>query len=103
MTLWLILTIMTSVAAVLLSAPFIRRFGGPQADTAADIEVYRDQLKEIENELRHGLIDDTQADAAHIEIKRRALAVDGVEHSAVPRLSPNERSFAMICVAAIVV
>ena len=27
MTLWFILTIMTSVAAILLSAPFIRRFG----------------------------------------------------------------------------
>jgi cytochrome c-type biogenesis protein CcmH len=103
MTLWLILTIMTSVAAILLSAPFIRRFGGPQADTAADIEVYRDQLKEIENDLRHGMIDDAQADAARIEIKRRALAADRVEQSAMPRLSHSERSFAMICVAAIVV
>jgi cytochrome c-type biogenesis protein CcmH len=103
MTLWLILTIMTSVAAVLLSAPFIRRFDRPQADAAGDIEVYRDQLKEIESELRQGLIDDAQADAARIEIKKRALAADESQHSAPPKLAQNERSFAMMCVAAIVV
>jgi cytochrome c-type biogenesis protein CcmH len=103
MTLWFILTIMTSVAAILLSAPFIRRFDRPQADAAADIEVYRDQLKEVESELRQGLIDDAQAEAARIEIKKQALAADRMRQSHVPRLSQSERSFAMICVAAIVV
>jgi cytochrome c-type biogenesis protein CcmH len=103
MTLWLILTIMISVAAVLLSAPFVRRFGQSQSDVAGDLEVYRDQLREIENELRLGLIDDAQADAARIEIKRRALAADKIAQSAMPKLSQTERSFAMICVVAIVV
>ncbi|MBO0758917.1 MAG: c-type cytochrome biogenesis protein CcmI, partial [Bradyrhizobiaceae bacterium] len=103
MTLWLILTIMISVAAVLLSAPFVRRFGRPQSDVAGDIEVYRDQLREIENELRLGLIDNAQAEAARIEIKRRALAADQMAQSAMPKLSQTERSFAMICVVAIVV
>ena len=64
MTLWIILTVMTSAAAVLLSAPFIRRLDRPQAETAGDIEVYRDQLKEVESEQRQGLIDDAQAEAA---------------------------------------
>jgi cytochrome c-type biogenesis protein CcmH len=103
MTLWLILTIMISVAAVLLSAPFVRRFGQPQSDMAGDLEVYRDQLREIENELRLGSIDDAQADAARVEIKRRALAADKMAQSAMPKLSQTERSFAMICVVAIVV
>src|SRR5579883_2253667 len=103
MMLWLILTIMTSVAAVLLSAPFIRRFDHPPAETAGDIEVYCDQLKEVENELRHGLIDDAQAAAARIEIKKQALAADTTRQSYLPKLSQNERSFAMVCVAAIVV
>jgi cytochrome c-type biogenesis protein CcmH len=103
MTLWFILTVMTSVAAILLSAPFIRRFDRPQVDAAADIEVYRDQLKEVESELRQGLIDDAQAAAARIEITKQALAADRMGQPGVPRLSQNERSFAMICVAAIVV
>jgi cytochrome c-type biogenesis protein CcmH len=103
MTLWLIFTIMISVAAVLLSAPFVRHFGQPQLDVAGDLEVYRDQLREIENELRLGLIDDAQADAGRIEIKRRALAADKIAQSVMPKLSQTERSFAMICVVAIVV
>jgi cytochrome c-type biogenesis protein CcmH len=103
MRLWLVLTIMTSVAAVLLSAPFIRRTDRPRADTVGDIEVYRDQLEEIENELRQGLIDDAQAAAARIEIKKQALTASKSGQCAMPTLSQNERNFAMICVAAIVV
>jgi cytochrome c-type biogenesis protein CcmH len=103
MTLWIILTIMTSVAAVLLSAPFIRRFDQPQAESAGDIEVYRDQLKEVDNEQQQGLIDDVQAETARFEIKKRALAADKIERSVVPILSGGERSFAMICVTGIVV
>jgi cytochrome c-type biogenesis protein CcmH len=103
MTLWIILTIMTSAAAVLLSAPFIRRFDQPQAESAGDIEVYRDQLKEVESEQQQGLIDDLQAEAARLEIKKRALAADKIEQSVMPNLSGGERSFAMICVTGIVV
>ncbi|HSV22870.1 MAG TPA: c-type cytochrome biogenesis protein CcmI, partial [Xanthobacteraceae bacterium] len=85
MTLWLVLTIMTSAAAVLVSAPFIRRFDRPQLESAGDIEVYRDQLKEVENERRQGQIDDTQAETARIEIKRRALAADRLEQPMMPQ------------------
>ena len=103
MTLWLILTIMTSAAAVLLSVPFIRRFDRPQAELAGDIEVYRDQLKEVESELRQGLIDDTQAETARVEIKRRVLNTDRAEQPVLPKLSSDERNFAVICVTGIVV
>ncbi len=103
MTLWIILTIMTSVAAVLLSAPFIRRFDQPQAELAGGVEVYRDQLKEVESEQQQGLIDDVQAESARIEIKKRALATDKIEQPLVPALSVGERKFAMICVIGIVV
>jgi cytochrome c-type biogenesis protein CcmH len=102
MTLWLILTIMTSVAAVLLAVPIIRRFDR-QAEASGDIEVYRDQLKEVESELGQGLIDDIQAEAARIEIKRRVLTADSMEIAVMPKLSPVERNFALIGVAAIVV
>ncbi|HWN50512.1 MAG TPA: c-type cytochrome biogenesis protein CcmI [Xanthobacteraceae bacterium] len=103
MTLWIVLTIMTSAAAVLVSAPFIRRFDRRHAESAGDIEVYRDQLKEVESELRQGLIDDAQAEMARVEIKRRALAADRMERPALPKLSQDERNFAVICVTGIVV
>jgi cytochrome c-type biogenesis protein CcmH len=103
MTLWIILTIMTSAAAVLLSAPFIRRFDQPQAESAGNIEVYRDQLKEVDSEQQQGLIDDVQAETARLEIRKRALAADKIEQPVMPILSGGERSFAMICVTGIVV
>ena len=103
MTLWIILTIMTSAAAVLLSAPFIRRFDQPQAESAGDIEVYRDQLKEVEREQQQRLIDDVQAETARLEIKKRALAADKLTQPIMPNLSGGERNFAMICVIGIVV
>jgi len=103
MTLWLILTIMTSAAAIWLSAPFIRRFDRPQADAAGDIEVYRDQLREVETELRQGLIDETQAETARVEIKRRVLTAARSERPVRPKLSSDERKFAAIGVAAVVV
>ena len=103
MTLWIILTIMTSAAAVLLSAPFIRRFDQPQTESAGHIEVYRDQLKEVDDEQQQGLIDDVQAETARLEIKKRALTADKIQQPVMPNLSGGERSFAMICVTGIVV
>jgi cytochrome c-type biogenesis protein CcmH len=103
MTLWLVLTVMTSVAAVLVSAPFVRRFDRPRSGSAGDIEVYRDQLKEVESELQQGLIDDAQAETARAEIKRRALTADRMEQPALPNLSQGERNFAVMGVTGIVV
>ena len=39
------------------------------------MEVYRDQLAELERDLARGVIDDRQAQAARAEIGRRMLAV----------------------------
>src|SRR5258708_4103658 len=103
MTLWLILTIMTAAAAIWASVPLIRRFDRSQAESVSDIEIYRDQLQEVEHELRQGLIDDTQAEMVRVEIKRRILAADSSQRAVTPRLAGGERNFAVICIAGIVV
>jgi cytochrome c-type biogenesis protein CcmH len=103
MTLWLILTIMTAAAAIWASVPLIGRFDRFQAESVSDIEIYRDQLQEVEHELRQGLIDDTQAETIRVEVKRRILAADGLQQVVAPKLTGGERIFAVICVAGIVV
>jgi cytochrome c-type biogenesis protein CcmH len=103
MTLWLILTIMTSAAAVWLAVPLIRRFERPRGEAAGDIEVYRDQLQEVEREVREGLIDDAQSETARIEIKRRILAADRSRPGIMPGLSGAERSLALVGATGIVV
>ncbi len=103
MTLWLILTIMTAAAAIWASVPLIRRFDRSQAESVSDIEIYRDQLQEVERELRQGLIDDTQAEMVRVEIKRRILAADSSQRAVTRKLAEGERNFAVVCVAGIVV
>ena len=76
MTLWLILTILTAVAAFIIAAPFLRRKEGTSAPESG-VEVYKDQLAEIEREKEQGLIDEAEANLARVEIERRILAAAG--------------------------
>jgi cytochrome c-type biogenesis protein CcmH len=103
MAFWIILAIMASTAAALLSVPFIWRIDRPQAGAVSDIDVYRDRLKEVENEQRQGVIDDAQAEAARLEIVKFALAANKMERSVVPLLSGRERTFAALCATGILV
>jgi cytochrome c-type biogenesis protein CcmH len=103
MILWLVLTVMTSIAAVFISAPFIRRLERRQTASSSDVAVYRDQLKEVDKETALGLIDAVQAETAKTEIKRRMLAAGELDDAGLPPLSSGERSFAAIGVTGIVV
>jgi len=102
MTLWLVLTVMIAVAAVLVSTPFIRRFERSRLETAGTLAVYRDQLNAIDSEAAQGLIDEAQAESARLEIKRKVLAADRADEPARPALGPAERKFALTAVTAIV-
>jgi cytochrome c-type biogenesis protein CcmH len=102
MTTWLIQTIATSTVAVLLSLLILRRRDRPQAGLAGGIETYLDQLTRVESELRQGLIDDSAAEAARLEIRKRALAAS-TEQGVMPGPSAGGRNFALICVTGIVI
>jgi cytochrome c-type biogenesis protein CcmH len=101
MTLWLILTIMTSAAAVCLVVPLLRRAGPLRDETAGDIAVYRDQLQEVERDLGDGRIDAAQAETARTEIRRRILAA-GAPQPAGAGLSGRERSIVIVSATVIV-
>jgi cytochrome c-type biogenesis protein CcmH/NrfG len=62
MTLWLILTTMTSAAVVWLVVPLLRRSDRPQDEVAGDIAVYEDQLQEVARDLRDARIDAAEAE-----------------------------------------
>jgi cytochrome c-type biogenesis protein CcmI len=53
-------------------APLGRR--PKDAQSGNDVEVYRDQLDEIDRDLKVGLIGAAEAEAAHIEVSRRLIA-----------------------------
>jgi cytochrome c-type biogenesis protein CcmH len=76
MILGLILAAMTLFAGTMLLWPLLRRTPEQMPRAAYDLEIYRDQLEELDRDVARGLVPDDQADAARAEIGRRVLAAD---------------------------
>ncbi|MBT6116790.1 MAG: c-type cytochrome biogenesis protein CcmI [Rhodospirillaceae bacterium] len=77
MILWLLLALLTAACLAALLHPLLRGAKPAAAGRAShDIEVYRDQLAELERDCERGMISDRDATAARVEIQRRMLAAD---------------------------
>jgi cytochrome c-type biogenesis protein CcmH len=74
--LWLVLAGLMALALAFLIRPLSRSGRGAVRDSAYDIEVYRDQLAEIERDAARGAIEAPEAEAARVEVQRRMLAAD---------------------------
>jgi cytochrome c-type biogenesis protein CcmH len=70
--LWILIATMTAAAVLAVLWPLIRR--AKNTRSGSDIEVYRDQLDEIERDLKFGQIGAAEAEAARIEVSRRLIA-----------------------------
>ena len=91
MTLWISFALMTAVAALAILRPFWRP-ARISAEAPRDIEVYRQQLQEIDAELGRGMLSVADAEVARIEISRRILAAG--EHTA--QLAPMSGRSAIV-------
>lgn len=94
MILILLLVVMTAVVMALLLMPLLRERKSLQR-SAFDLQVYEDQLRELQRDLDGRLIDDDQAEAARIEIKRRMLAASEHGHVATGASATVWRSTVM--------
>jgi cytochrome c-type biogenesis protein CcmH len=83
MTLWLTLAVMTAAAAFAVIWPLARHARSARAG-GSDVAVYRDQLDEIERDQAAGLIGETEAQAARVEISRLLLAAADAAQAASP-------------------
>jgi cytochrome c-type biogenesis protein CcmH len=88
---------LTSLALAILLVPLLRRRGADGSRAAYNLAVYRDQLAEIERDLRRGLLNPEQAEAARTEIGRRILALSPAPASSAPT-SPAPFAAAIIAV-----
>ena len=80
MMLWLIFAALTGIVIGIVIFPLLKNAAGktlPRIDY--DIVVYRDQLKEIGQEIERGLLTEDQADAARAEVHRRMLVAEDAE------------------------
>ena len=82
MTLWFVLALMTAAAIFAVLWPLARRESALRS--GSDVNVYRDQLEEIRRDHAAGLIGESEAAAAQVEVSRRLLAAADAE-AAVPQ------------------
>lgn len=80
MSFWLIAAVLTIAACAALLWPF-RRGATLAAQGAHDVEVYRDQLRELERDTARGMVPESEAGEARAEIGRRLLKAAGASTS----------------------
>ncbi len=75
MIFWILVALLAGGLGVALARPLLRGAGeGGSVRAAYDMQVYRDQLGEIERDRARGVLTDDQAAAARLEVERRLLA-----------------------------
>ncbi len=102
MVFWLIAVLMAAGVAALLTRAMLR--DGAAASGASDIDVYRDQLAEVERDRDRGLIDAAEAERLRVEVSRRLLEADRkAQAAAVRRPEPRRATFMTAGAAAVAV
>lgn len=98
MTLWLVLAALALVALLLVIAPLLRGRGAGDTRADYDLEVYLDQLRELDRDVARGLIGDAEATAARTEIERRLLAAERTRRAEASAASLAPRTRAAIAI-----
>ena len=74
MIFWIAVAALAAGITFAVTRPLVSDRSAPQRDAAgADLEVYKDQLAEIDNDLARGVISGEEAGAARAEVSRRVL------------------------------
>lgn len=73
MAFWITALALTIAAVAALALPFVRAARNAKSDADFDLEVYADQLGELDNEVKRGTLSADDAEQARAEISRRIL------------------------------
>ena len=74
MLFWTITGCLTLVVVATLARAYMRGTDDSRPPAAYDLDVYRDQLKEVERDLARGVVSQVDAERARTEVSRRILA-----------------------------
>jgi cytochrome c-type biogenesis protein CcmH len=102
MNLWLLMTMLCSAVAIIVSIPLIRRLDSPRLGETQDTAIYQDQLKEVDRDLQGGSINAPEAESAKAEIQRRLATATKNVTEARP-ISPAWRGLALAATAGLVI
>lgn len=85
MTFWIIIGVTGLAVAAVITRAMLRRQDGAMQPAQYDLQIYRDQLKEVERDLARGVLGAEEAERARIEVSRRILAADAQGRDAETR------------------
>jgi cytochrome c-type biogenesis protein CcmH len=100
MSFWLAAILLTAVAVLSVLVPFLRKGQAPTSPAANDLEVYRDQLTELDRDAERGLIGTAESEEARAEIGRRILKA-AEEADRLGRDKPGFRASRAVAFAAV--
>lgn len=100
---WLTAALLTLAASTAVLWPFLRKPATATDGAGHDIEVYRDQLREVERDAGAGLVGPAEAEEARAEIGRRILRVAGGKAAGVAGLSSDRIGRLLVSAAVLAV
>jgi cytochrome c-type biogenesis protein CcmH len=81
MPFWIAAGLLVAGSLILILLPLLRGRGRASRRASYDMQIYRDQLEEVEVELARGILSPEEAEATRIEVSRRLLAAADAEAS----------------------
>jgi cytochrome c-type biogenesis protein CcmH len=79
MIFWLVAAALTMGSLLLVFAPMIRGAGAAERRASYDLQIYRDQLQEIDRDVARGVITPEEAADTRVEVSRKLLAAADAE------------------------
>ncbi|HAB38290.1 MAG TPA: c-type cytochrome biogenesis protein CcmI [Rhodobacteraceae bacterium] len=76
MLFWAVTAVLTLIVVGTLSNTLLRGRSNLRPSAAYDLDVYRDQLKEVDRDLARGILAEADAERVRIEVSRRILSAD---------------------------
>ena len=98
MIFWIVITLLgLSVTGVIVRA-LLRGDAGAEPAAAYDLNIYRDQLKDVDRDLARGVLNPEEADRIRTEVSRRILAADAAmqDSQAKPHTPATNKAIAAI-------
>jgi cytochrome c-type biogenesis protein CcmH len=101
MVFWTVAALLTLAASLAVLLPLSARRGAAEAAQNHDVEVYRDQLSELDRDAARGLIAPAEMAEAHAEIARRILKADKTAGATSAQPWVSSRAIAAMAVVAV--
>ena len=103
MILWCIFALMTAAAIFAVVWPLGRK--PSERGGGSELVVYKDQLREIDRDRAAGLIGETEAETARLEVSRRLLAAADTQPPRIPSTfsQPMLRRRRAVAIAALII